>query len=160
MARTGDFSTPFAGRGQATTLDPMETGTQVSKNRADATTAEDAAGIVPRYSCRWWTEHLHFTLQAGGNHVVDFQLESRERLERAIPLYSIVSWRPLRMTHQVRLDPNQSPTVAFSPNEIVTLERWFLERKRDGEPGAKTLWRGYRQWQLLCWWDEVSQKRA
>lgn len=152
------------------------------------TTAETAARIVTWYSYRWRIERLHYTLKTGGSHVEDLQLESRERLERAITLYSIVAWRILWMTYQVRVDPDQSPTVAFSPTEIAVLERLaatqqsprppdqpltlrdavramaklggFLGRKSDGEPGVKTLWRGYRQLQLLCWWDEVSQNRS
>ncbi len=87
------------------------------------------------------------------------------------------------MTYQVRIDPDQSPTVAFSPAEISVLERLattqksarpvdqpltlrnavramaklggFLGRKSDGEPVVKTLWRGYRQLPWLCWWDDV-----
>jgi hypothetical protein len=87
------------------------------------------------------------------------------------------------MTYQVRIDPDQSPSVAFSAAEIAALERLattqkparkagqpltlrdavramaklggFLGRKSDGEPGVKTLWRGYRQLQWLVWWDEV-----
>jgi hypothetical protein len=148
-------------------------------------TADDAARMVTWYSYRWRIERLHFTLKTGGSHVEDLQLESRERLERAITLYSIVAWRLLWMTYQVRVDPDQSPTVAFSADEIAALERLaatqkparpvgqpltlrdairamaklggFLGRKSDGEPGVKTLWRGYRQLQLLCWWDEVPR---
>ncbi|MDA8194734.1 MAG: IS4 family transposase, partial [Thermaerobacter sp.] len=33
----------------------------------------------------------------------------------------------------------------------------FLGRNRDGEPGVKTWWRGYRQLPWLCWWDEVPR---
>ncbi len=85
----------------------------------------------------------------------------------------------------MRVDPNQSPTVAFSPTEIAVLERLvttqkpirpvrqpltlrdairamaklggFLGRKSDGEPGVKTLWQGYRQLQVLCWRDAVPR---
>ncbi len=46
-----------------------------------------------------------------------------DRLQRAITLHSIVAWRILRMTYQVRVDPNQSPIVAFPPPEISVLER-------------------------------------
>lgn len=147
-------------------------------------TAEDAECIVTWYSYRWRIERLHFTLKTGGSHVEDLQLETRERLERAITLYSIVAWRLLWMTYQVRVDPDQSPAVAFSPPEIATLERLattqhparqagrpftlrdavramaklggFLGRKSDGDPGVKTLWRGYQQLQLLVWWDDIS----
>ena len=151
----------------------------------EVATAADAERIVTWYSYRWRIERLHFTLKTGGSHVEDLQLASRKRLERAVTLYSIVSWRLLWMTYQVRIDPNQSPTVAFSSAEIAVLERLvttqkparppghpltlrdavramaqlggFLGRKSDGEPGVKTLWRGYRQLQLLCWWDEVPR---
>ena len=87
------------------------------------------------------------------------------------------------MTYPVRIDPHQSPEVAFSPAEIAVLERLattqkparptgqpltlrdavramakrggFLGPKSDGKPGVKTLWRGYRQMPLLVWWDRV-----
>ncbi|PSR20249.1 MAG: hypothetical protein C7B45_15820 [Sulfobacillus acidophilus] len=141
--------------------------------------------IVTWYRDRWRIERWHLTLKTGGSHVEDLQLKSLEQLERAITLYSIVSWRLLWMTYQSRIDPGQSPTGAFSPAEISVLERlattqkpvrpigqpWtlrdavramaklsgFLGRKSDGEPGVKTLWRGYRQLPWLCWWDQVSQ---
>ena len=92
------------------------------------------------------------------------------------------------MTYQVRIDLDQSPTVASSPAEIVVLVRLattqkparpegqplplrdavramaklggFLGRKCDGEPGVKTLWRGYRQLPWLCWGNEVPPKRS
>ena len=34
----------------------------------------------------------------------------------------------------------------------------FLGRKSDGEPGVKTLWRGYRQLQLLCWCEKLLHR--
>ncbi len=49
--------------------------------------------IEEKESYRWRIERLHFTLKTGGRQVEDLQLESRERLERAITLYSIVAWR-------------------------------------------------------------------
>ncbi len=83
------------------------------------------------------------------------------------PLYSIVAWRLLWMTGQVHIDSGQSPTVAFSPDEIAVSERLastqkparpvgqpltlhdaarvtaklrgFLGRKCGGEPGGETL---------------------
>ena len=148
-------------------------------------TAADAARIVTGYRYRWRIARWHFTLQTGGSHVEDLPLKSRERLERAITRYSILSWRLLGMTYPARIDPDQSPTVAVSPAEIAVLERLattqkpiraagppltlrdavramaklggFLGRNRDGEPGVKTWWRGYRQLPWRCWWDEVSR---
>ena len=147
--------------------------------------AEDAERIVTWYSSRWRIERLHVTWKSGGGHVEDLPLESRARLERAITRYSMVAWRLLWMTYQVRVNPNQSPTVAFSLAEIAVLERLaaiqkparpaghpltlryavramaklggVLGRKSDGEPGVKPLGRGYRQLPLLDWWDEVPR---
>jgi hypothetical protein len=56
-------------------------------------------------------------------------IESRERVERALTLYSIVSWRLLWMTYQARIDPDQSSTVAFSPTEIAVLEHLATTQK-------------------------------
>lgn len=81
------------------------------------------------------------------------------------------AWRILWMTYRVRVDPNPSPTVAFSPLKISVLERGaatqkrtrptgqpltlqdairamaqlggFLGGKSNGVPGVKTLWRGH-----------------
>ena len=92
---------------------------------------------------------------------------------------------PAALPMTVVSDPDQSPTVAFSPTEISVLERLvttpkpirparqpltlrdavramaklggFLSRKSHCEPGVKTWWRGYRQWPWLCWWDEVPR---
>jgi len=87
------------------------------------------------------------------------------------------------MAYQVRVDPDRSSSVAFSAAEIAVLDRLaatqkparpagqpftlhdavqamaklgrFLGQKSDGGPGVKPLWRGYRQLQLLVWWNEV-----
>jgi len=99
---------------------------------------------------------------------------------------STVAWRILWMTYQVRVDPNPSPTVAFSPLELSVLERVAATQKPTrpvGQPltlqaatramanlGGSMSQRRWRTWsenrvarvssmamQLLCWWEEVSQ---
>ena len=89
---------------------------------------------IPRQS--FTRQRWHFTLKTGGSHVEALQLETRERLECAVTLYSMVSWRLLWMTYQVRIDPDQSPTVAFSPAEITVLERVAATQNRPGPRGA------------------------
>ncbi len=96
-----------------------------------AETVDDAARIVRWYSYRWRIERLHFTLKSGGSQVERLQLETRERLERVITLYTIVAWRILWMTYQVRIDPDQSPTVAFSADEIDALGSWCITRVKN-----------------------------
>ena len=142
-------------------------------------TADDARRMVTWYSYRWRIERFHYTLKSGGSQVERLQLETADRLQRAIALYSIIAWRILWMTYQTRVDPEQSPAIAFTPEELEALQRvaatqspalapdqpftlrvavrtmaklgGFLGRRSDGEPGIKTLWRGYRELQLICW---------
>lgn len=147
-------------------------------------TLADAQTIVQWYTYRWRIERLHFVLKTGGCFVEKLQLETVDRLTRAITVYTIIAWRILWMTYHSRQEPNQPYAVAFTPEEQRALwllhERQrprkgpravpgdpsqpltlreamhtmaklggFLGRKSDGEPGVKTLWRGYRQLQWL-----------
>lgn len=142
-------------------------------------TADDARRIVTWYSYRWRIERFHYPLKSGGSQVERLQLETADRLKRAIALYSIIAWRIVWMTYQTRVDPDPSPSIAFTPEELEALRRvaatqspalapdqpltlrvavrtmanlgGFLGRRSDGEPGGKTLWRGYRELQLICW---------
>jgi hypothetical protein len=89
----------------------------------------------------------------------------------ALATYSIVAWRLLWLTYEVRVNPDQPCDV------ILEIEEWqslcatinqnarpqkkipslreavrmiarlggFLGRKGDGEPGVKTIWRGLRR---------------
>ncbi|MEN6343854.1 MAG: IS4 family transposase, partial [Armatimonadia bacterium] len=98
----------------------------------------------------------------------DSQLRTLERLRAFLGLCCVVAWRLLWITYSAREGGDQPATVAFldiewqaaycalhhgqaPPKETPTLRevtRWvaqlggFLARKGDGEPGAKTLWRG------------------
>lgn len=132
------------------------------------------------YAHRWLVERYHFALKSGCQ-VEDLQLRTTARLERALAVYAIVAWRLLWLTYLARADPEQPCTVAFAPAEWQVLfaathpratppphppplgqaVRWlarlggFLDRRGDGEPGVKVLWRGLRRlddltigWQL------------
>jgi len=129
---------------------------------------QEVERAVRWYSYRWLVERYHYVLKSGC-HVEDLQLETAERLERALAFYSIVAWRLLWLTYESRLRPQESCQVALSrpewealyatthktadvPDEAPPLReavRWigqlggFLGRKGDGEPGVKTLWRGW-----------------
>lgn len=136
------------------------------------TTAEDAANCVRWYTKRWTIERYHYTLKSGCE-VEELQLETLERLHRALAVYSAVAWRLLYLTYLARKEP-ESPCTRFLsasewgalycqahrttklPNTPSTLREavlWiaklggFLARKRDGNPGVKVLWQGYRRLQ-------------
>ena len=131
---------------------------------------EEALRCVQWYSYRWLVERYHLVLKSGCQ-VEKLQLETAERLERAIAVYSIVAWRLLWLTYQARKSPEASCEVALEKHEWESLYctihrtnlppsapptlrqavKWiaqlggFLGRKGDGEPGVKAIWRGLRR---------------
>ena len=132
---------------------------------------EDALQYVQWYAYRWTIERFHFVLKSGCK-IEQRQLETVERMERAIPVFSIVAWRLLWLTLQARETPDTPCTVILEgfewkplwitvharrrqlPMKPPTLREavrmiaqlgGFLGRKCDGEPGPQTLWRGLRR---------------
>lgn len=131
---------------------------------------EEAIRCVRFYQFRWLIERFHYVLKSGCQ-VEQLQLQTRERLENALALYCIVAWRLLWLTYQARVQPQEPCTAvlekhewqalhAFTqkgkplPAEPPTLEQavvmiarlgGFLNRKSDGAPGVKVIWRGLRR---------------
>lgn len=119
---------------------------------------------------RWLVERYHFVLKSGCL-VERLQLETAERLRRALVVYSEVAWRLLWLTYEARAHPEAPCTEVFdeltwrllwvadcptavvpvTPPDLRTAVRkiamlgGFLGRRGDGEPGVKTLWRGLRR---------------
>jgi hypothetical protein len=128
---------------------------------------EDAQQMVRWYQQRWLIERYHYVLKSGCG-VEKLQLETAERLEKALATYCIVAWRLLWLTYAARQEPLSSCVgvlqthewealyctihkTAIPPAQPPPLEqvvRWlarlggFLGRKGDGVPGVKVLWRG------------------
>jgi len=140
-----------------------------------------AVQCVRWYSYRWLIERYHYVLKSGCR-LEQLQLETAERIERALATYSIVGWRLLWLTYQARYRPDigcdtvlqthewqalyctihSQPIPPDTPPSLRQAVRWiaqlggFLGRKHDGEPGVKTIWRGWQRlqdiaatWQLL-----------
>jgi len=133
-------------------------------------TFQQAAQCVIWYRFRWLIERYHFVLKSGC-HLEKLQLETAERLERALALYCIVAWRLLHLTYLARVTPDASCEVVFQTHEWQALHAFtyqtnvlpttppslheatrlvaklggFLARKSDGEPGVQTVWRGLRR---------------
>ena len=59
--------------------------------------------------------------------------------------------------HHPKADPAGQPLTLRDADRAMAKLGGFLGRKSDGEPGVKTLWRGYRPLQWLCGWDRVRQ---
>lgn len=136
-----------------------------------AETLEDAIWCVRSYALRWRVERFHFTLKSGCG-IEKLQLETAERIRRALALYSIVAWRLLHMTYLARAEPDAPCTLVLEPDEwkALVLVRpgtkkteplkpptireavrqianfgGFMGRKGDGDPGVKSIWTGFRR---------------
>ncbi|WP_348256623.1 IS4 family transposase [Leptolyngbya sp. PL-A3] len=156
---------------------------------------QEAQQCLRWYSYRWLIERYHYVLKSGC-HIEQLQLETADRIERALAAYAMVAWRLLWVTYLARRSPEQSYDEVFEayewqalyctihhssllPSTPPTLHeciRWiaqlggFIERKGDGEPGVKTIWRGLRRphdiaqtWQLAhpetgCFQYEVKMR--
>jgi len=131
---------------------------------------EQASRCLRWYSYRWLIERYHYTLKSGCR-LEQLQLETADRLERALATYAIVAWRLLWLTYEARSHPSESikgilpahywialychihqtTVLPFRPPTLSECVRWiarlggFLGRKSDGEPGVKTLWLGLQR---------------
>jgi hypothetical protein len=149
---------------------------------------EDALRYVQWYAYRWTIERFHFVLKSGCK-IEERQLETVERMERAIPVFSIVAWRLLWLTLKARETPDAPCTMILEEFEwkvllatvhpgtrqlsvtpptlreavrMIAQLGGFLGRKCDGEPGPQTLWRGLRRLHDLGqgWLASQKQTRA
>jgi len=131
------------------------------------TTIEEAVEKVSWYTQRWKIERYHLTLKSGCK-VEELQLETLERLQNALAVYSIIAWRLLCITYEARETPEAPCTVALQDHEwkalycmaykvpvppktpptlkeavlLIAKLGGFLARKSDGDPGVIVLWRG------------------
>jgi hypothetical protein len=140
--------------------------------REPATTAAEAWEVVRKYTCRWPIEEFHEALKSGCR-IESLRLERWDRLVKALVLYSGVAARIVSLRDRARAEPDSPATVLLSEDECVVLEArcgkgklasvltlrqavlWIgrlgghLNRKGDGMPGIRTLWRGMRDLELL-----------
>lgn len=131
---------------------------------------EKAVRSIEYYSRRVLIERYHYVLKSGCG-IEELQLETSERLHKALATYSIVAWQLLWMTYEARENPEAScdrvletyeweslyctthnvespPKTPPSMHEAVRMIArlgGFLGRRHDGEPGVKTIWLGLRR---------------
>lgn len=130
-------------------------------------TLEQALECARLYSHRWKVERYHYVLKSGCGFE-KLQMETADRLERALALYSIVAWRLLWLTYRARLagdspcgqvleerewrvllamsrrNQASEPTLREAVR-LVAMLGGFQGRKGDGDPGVKTIWQGWRR---------------
>jgi hypothetical protein len=82
-------------------------------------TPEQVLTCLAYYRLRWLVERYHFVLKSGCE-VERLQLETAERLERALAVYAGVAWRLLWLTYEARVHP-QAPCT-----EVVDDDAWRL----------------------------------
>ena len=148
-------------------------------------TLADAEQAVRWYTMRWLIERYHYVLKSGCR-IEQLQLETVERLERALATYAVVAWRLLWLTYEARRHPEAScegvlpreqwellhrvvqktekfpktaPGLRAAVRQIARLGG-FLARKGDGEPGVKTIWRGLRRLEDLMTGWKLSCKSS
>lgn len=130
-----------------------------------------AVEVVEAYAQRWKIERYHYVLKSGCG-VEKLQLESADRIERALSIYNIVAWRLLYMTYVARVAPDLPCTAVLEDDEwkalfvvgskrprplpeqvpsvreavrMVAALGGFLGRKGDKEPGIQAIWTGFRR---------------
>lgn len=127
-----------------------------------------AVELIDWYRCRWEIETLFHVLK-NGCRVEALQLGCQGKLELALAVYLVVSWRLARLIRLGRLRPEWSADLFFSetewagayilnkkkpPRTVPTVREvvrliaqlgGFLARKGDGEPGVKSLWLGIQR---------------
>jgi hypothetical protein len=130
---------------------------------------EDLASAVEKldwYASRWKVETYHKILKSGCQ-AENARLRTAERLTNLLAVLCVVGWRVFWLTMTDRVTPTASPEVAFTPAEIVVLDRaaadgrppasertvshylgevaklgGYLGRTKDPPPGNLVVWRG------------------
>jgi Transposase DNA-binding/Transposase Tn5 dimerisation domain len=151
-----------------------------------AATKTQVLGVLRIYKLRWRIEDFHLTLKSGCR-VEQLELETADRLIKAAMLYSAVAVRIVALRDLARLDPDAPCTTILSnlawrilfakfENRAATNDtpiptvrqavKWIgrlgghLNRKSDGLPGVRTLWRGWRDLTILVMGYRLGQNSA
>ncbi len=77
----------------------------------------EACDCLEKYAHRWLIERYHYLLKSGCR-VEELQLETAERMEKALATYAIVAWRLLWLTYEARKNPEKKI------DEVLETEEW------------------------------------
>jgi hypothetical protein len=122
------------------------------------------------YACRWMIEIFH-DIEKNGCSEEDRRFETAERMAACLAILSVVAVRIFQLRTALECQPDAAAEQVASQEEIQVMRRFlkhkngpftvkdfvrgvanlggFLGRKHDGNPGVKTLWRGYQRLQDL-----------
>lgn len=129
---------------------------------------EAVAELIVRYRARWEIELLFLVLKEG-YRIGALQLATLERIERALALCLVLTWRIPRLVRLGRTVPDLHAALLLEPEEwqaafilakkplpkqpprlnallrLIAQLGGFLGRIGDGEPGVKTIWLGLQR---------------
>jgi hypothetical protein len=138
-------------------------------------TACQCLRVLATYKLRWRIEEFHLVLKSGCE-IQKTQLKTAERIELHLTFCCAVAARLLRLTYLARTEPASSCAAVLSEDEWKVLRAYVrqepiarahspptmheavkmlgrlgghLGRKCDGMPGVRSLWRGWRDLQVL-----------
>ena len=133
-------------------------------------TEEQAWERVQWYRMRWIVEDYHQCLKTGCQ-IEERQVQTYEGLRKLLGFLAPLAIRLLQLRSIARQEPERSASEVFppemvkvvahlakvSPDQLTTRRCWhriaqaggYLGRKGDGEPGWKTLWKGWLYIQTL-----------
>jgi hypothetical protein len=142
--------------------------------------------VLRIYTLRWRIEDYHLTLKSGCRAEA-LELETAARLTKALILYSAVAvrivalrdlartepeapctrvlsdlaWRALYAHFEKRLPKADTPTPTVR-QAVLWIGRLggHLNRKRDGMPGVRTLWRGWRDLTIMMAGYRLGQQQC
>jgi hypothetical protein len=146
------------------------------------TTINEAKSVIGWYERRPQIEDYHKALKTGCRVEHRFY-ETSQRLERVTGLLSIVAMRLMQLKTAAQETPDR-PAVEVAPEQWVKLVQiarkkpvdlsmtirdfiravaglgGHLGRKRDGEPGWITLWRGFEKLMLIARGADAQRKKC
>jgi hypothetical protein len=128
-------------------------------------TLDDAHRLVDWYTCRWFCEDFHQCLKTGCR-VERSQLDDADDLQRLLGFAAPLAVRLLQLRQDARQTPDAPAATLIdalmvdalarqqkiNAQTMTVLDFWsrvarlggFQGRKRDGSPGWRTIWRGWR----------------
>jgi hypothetical protein len=120
------------------------------------------------YGCRWLIEVFH-NIEKNGCSEEQRRFETAERMETCLAVLSVVAVRIFQMRCALQVQPDEPAAQIATKEEIRLVRRLakhkgqrftvrdfvrgvaklggFLGRKCDGDPGVRSLWRGYQRLQ-------------
>jgi hypothetical protein len=130
-------------------------------------TFSDILSVIESYRARWTIEDWHKVLKTRCR-IGERRLETWERMEVLLSVYSVIAWKVLELRELARGDVHCSPDVLLSETERSILETKFpeltdnrtqayaiavakiggyLDRSSDPPPGWETMWKGLKKLQ-------------